>query len=98
MSKITDWILSVSCGVKHDDKAGDVFSGLDFGSVDSRAVCSGLVDRTAPAAPMKRKKLGINGYYTKKGNVLVVDFERHRTVIGMRRWCDNAWGSSVARD
>lgn len=98
MSKITDWILSVSCGVKHDNQAGDVFNGLGFESVDTSAVCGGLVDRPTPAAPMKRKKSGLNGYYEANGNILEVDFERARTVRDMRAWCDNAWGGSVARD
>lgn len=98
MSKMSDWILWVSGGVKHDDQAGDVFSGMGFWSADTSAVCSGLVDRTAPAAPMKRKKLGINGYYEKNGNILEVDFERARMVRDMGAWCTRAWGNSVARD
>ena len=84
--------------VRNDDQASNVWNGLDFGSVDSRAVCSGIVDRPAPAAPMRKKQSGLNGYYEANGNILEVDFERARTVRDMRAWCDNAWGGSVARD
>ena len=84
--------------VRNDDQASDVWNGLDFGSSDCRAVRSDAASRPAPAAPMRKKQSGLNGYYEANGNIMEVDFERARTVRDMRSWCDNAWGGSVARD